>query len=182
MGVGGQRHVLATLPPGKTQYPSCRRLDGPQGRCGQVQKILPPLGFYPQTIQPIASHYTSWAIPAHLWLIMLYLIFWCLPLILCKPSDSHSSAAEDSDDTVWVVCSVSKALHTVPVLPAAYQMTEQWHPLFLYCHKNSFPSCLHIHKLQHNIIHKNSNVQHFISLFFIPHVMDLWFRSWRYRN
>jgi len=28
-GVGGQRHVPAALPPGKTQYPLCRRLGGP---------------------------------------------------------------------------------------------------------------------------------------------------------
>jgi hypothetical protein len=29
-------------PSGKTQYPLYRRLGGPQGRSGQVQKILPP--------------------------------------------------------------------------------------------------------------------------------------------
>jgi len=31
-----------SLPPGKTQYPLYRRLGGPQGRSGQVRKILPP--------------------------------------------------------------------------------------------------------------------------------------------
>jgi hypothetical protein len=41
MGVGGQRHTLATLPAGKTWYPLCRRLGGPQGRSGWVQKISP---------------------------------------------------------------------------------------------------------------------------------------------
>jgi hypothetical protein len=35
-----------------------RRLGGPQGQCGQVRKILPPPGFHPQTVQPVASHYT----------------------------------------------------------------------------------------------------------------------------
>jgi hypothetical protein len=30
--------------PGKTRYPFCRRLDGPQGRSGQVWKISPPTG------------------------------------------------------------------------------------------------------------------------------------------
>jgi hypothetical protein len=59
MGVGGQRHTPATLPAGKTQYPLYRRLGGPQGRSGQVRKILPSPGFDPWTIQPIASRYTK---------------------------------------------------------------------------------------------------------------------------
>ena len=36
---------------------------GPQGRSGLVLKILPPLGFDPQTFQPIASRYTNYVIP-----------------------------------------------------------------------------------------------------------------------
>jgi len=44
MGVGGQRHApAAALPPGKIPYPLYRRLSGPQGRSGRVQKISPPL-------------------------------------------------------------------------------------------------------------------------------------------
>jgi hypothetical protein len=31
-------------PPGKTRYPLYRRLDGPQGRSGQVRKMSPPTG------------------------------------------------------------------------------------------------------------------------------------------
>jgi hypothetical protein len=58
MGVGGYRHASAVLTLGKTGYPLSRRLDGPQGRSGRVQKILPPLEFDPQTVQPIASRYT----------------------------------------------------------------------------------------------------------------------------
>jgi hypothetical protein len=46
-------------PPGKSRYPLYRRLGGPQGRSGQVQKILPPLGFNIQTVLPIASCYTD---------------------------------------------------------------------------------------------------------------------------
>jgi hypothetical protein len=42
MGMGGQRHTLAALPPGKAHYPLYRRLGGPQGQSEQVQKILPP--------------------------------------------------------------------------------------------------------------------------------------------
>jgi hypothetical protein len=49
------------LPPGKTRYPLYKRLDGPQGRSGQVRNISPPPGFDPQTVQPVASRYTDWA-------------------------------------------------------------------------------------------------------------------------
>jgi hypothetical protein len=51
MGVGGQRHAPAALPLGKTRYPLCRRLGGPQGRSGRVQKISPLPGFDPRTVQ-----------------------------------------------------------------------------------------------------------------------------------
>jgi hypothetical protein len=53
--VGGQRHAPAALPPGKTQYPLYRRLDGPQGRSGRVRKISPQPEFDPRTFQPVAS-------------------------------------------------------------------------------------------------------------------------------
>ena len=65
MGVGGQRHAAAALPPGKTRYPLYRRLGGPQGRSGRVWKISPPPAFNPRTVQPVASRYTDWAIAAH---------------------------------------------------------------------------------------------------------------------
>jgi hypothetical protein len=65
MGVGGQRHAPAALPPGKTQYPLYKRLGGPQGRSGRVWKFSPPPGFDPRTAQPVASRYTDWNIPAH---------------------------------------------------------------------------------------------------------------------
>ena len=59
MGVGGQRHAPAALPPGKTRYPLYRKLGGPQGWSERVRKISPPLGFDPQTVQPAASRYTD---------------------------------------------------------------------------------------------------------------------------
>ena len=59
MGVGGQHHAPAALPPGKTRYPLYRRLDGPQGRSGRVRKISSTPGFDPR---PVASRYTDWAI------------------------------------------------------------------------------------------------------------------------
>ena len=63
MGVGSQRHAPAALPPRKTRYPLYRRLGGPQGR---MRKILPPPGFDPRTVQPVASRYTDWVVPAAL--------------------------------------------------------------------------------------------------------------------
>jgi len=50
MGVGGQRHALAALSPGKTRYPLYRRLDRPQGRSGRVRKTSHPPGFDPRTV------------------------------------------------------------------------------------------------------------------------------------
>ena len=41
-------------------------LDGPQGWSRQVRKISPPPRFYPRTVQPVASNYTDYAIPANL--------------------------------------------------------------------------------------------------------------------
>ena len=66
MGVGGQHHSPAALPPGKTWYPLYRRLNRPQGQSGQVQKILSSPGFDPWTVQPVASRYTDCTILAHL--------------------------------------------------------------------------------------------------------------------
>jgi hypothetical protein len=59
MGVGDQRHVLTALPSGKTRYPLYRRLGGPKGGTGWMQKTLPPLGLNPWTVQPVVSHYTD---------------------------------------------------------------------------------------------------------------------------
>ena len=58
-GVCGQRHAPAALSPVKTRYPLYWRLGGPQGRSGQVRKILPPPGFDPRTVQPVTSRYTD---------------------------------------------------------------------------------------------------------------------------
>jgi hypothetical protein len=65
MGVGSQCYTLAILPLGKTKYLLYRRLGGPQVHSGWVQKIMPPLGVKPQTVQPVAGYYTNYVIPAH---------------------------------------------------------------------------------------------------------------------
>ena len=73
-GVGGQRHASAALPPRKNRYPLYRRLGGPQDRSGQVRKISPLPGLDPRTVQPVASRYTDWAIPAHV-VLMVHTLF-----------------------------------------------------------------------------------------------------------
>ena len=65
MGVGGQRHATAALPPVKTRYPLYSGVGGPQGQSGRVRKISSPPGFDPRTVHSVASRYTDWAIPAH---------------------------------------------------------------------------------------------------------------------
>jgi len=47
--------------PGKDPVPIVQEAGWTQGRSGQVWKILPPPGFDPRTIQPIASRYTDYA-------------------------------------------------------------------------------------------------------------------------
>jgi len=60
LGVGGQRHAPAVLPPGKNWYVLYKKLGGPQGQSGRVRKISLPLlpGFNTRTFQPLASRYT----------------------------------------------------------------------------------------------------------------------------
>jgi len=78
MGVGGQRHAPAALPQAKTRYPFYRRLGGPQGRSGRVRKIWPPPPpeFDLRAVQPVASRYTDYAIPAR-WILGFWQI--CVP-------------------------------------------------------------------------------------------------------
>ena len=59
-----------TLPPGKTQYPLYRSLGGPHSRSGWVENLA-PLGFDPQTVQPVVNRYTDWATrPTYITLIL----------------------------------------------------------------------------------------------------------------
>jgi len=61
MGVGGQRHAPATLPPGNTRYPLNRRLSGLQGRSGRVRKISPTPAFDPRSVQSLTNRYSDYA-------------------------------------------------------------------------------------------------------------------------
>jgi hypothetical protein len=55
----------------ESRYLLYRKLDGGGGgsnAClGRCEKSSPPPGFDPQTVQPVASRYTDYAIPPHLW-------------------------------------------------------------------------------------------------------------------
>jgi len=51
----------------ETLYSLYRKLGGPHSYSGQVWKLTPPMGFNPQTVQPVASLYTDFANPAHKW-------------------------------------------------------------------------------------------------------------------
>ena len=64
MGVGGHRHALVALPPGK-------RLGGPQGQSGQARKISTAPGFDPRTVQSAVSRYTNCAILAQIYIYIL---------------------------------------------------------------------------------------------------------------
>jgi hypothetical protein len=64
MGVGSQRHARAALPLEITRFPLYRRLGGPQDLSGKVRELSPQPGFDPRIVQPVASHYTDYAIPA----------------------------------------------------------------------------------------------------------------------
>ena len=62
--MGGKRLAPPGLPPGRTRYPSYRRLGGPQSRSGRVQETSPATAFEPRTLTLVASRYTDRAIPA----------------------------------------------------------------------------------------------------------------------
>ena len=46
------------------ERPGTHCMGGWVGRFGQVRKISPPPRFDPRTVQPVASRYIDWAIPA----------------------------------------------------------------------------------------------------------------------
>ena len=60
MGMGGQRHAPAALPPGKRPGTHCiGGWVGPRAGLDGCGKSRPPPGFDPRTVQPVASRYTD---------------------------------------------------------------------------------------------------------------------------
>jgi hypothetical protein len=62
MRMDGQSQAPAALPQGKTRH----SFGETQSQSGRVQKISPSPEFGHRTVQPVASRYAHWAIPAHL--------------------------------------------------------------------------------------------------------------------
>ena len=61
MGVGGQLHAPAALPPVKRPGNHCiGGWVGPRAGLDGCGKSRPPPGFDPRTVQPVASRYTDW--------------------------------------------------------------------------------------------------------------------------
>jgi hypothetical protein len=88
--VSGQIHAPAALPWGKSpRYPLDRGLPSQSGWCGENFWPCPDSNSDPSVVQPVVSHYTNCAIPAHCTryyivtqprspiLIHLFLIFCC---------------------------------------------------------------------------------------------------------
>lgn len=67
MGVGGQCHAMAALPPGKSPgiYGTGGLVDLMAGlnRYEEGKFSCPPVAFEPQIVQTIASHYTNMLSP-----------------------------------------------------------------------------------------------------------------------
>jgi hypothetical protein len=85
------------LPP----YPLDRRLDGPQSRsglCGEEINLI-PAGKLSPVVQPVARHYTDWAIPT------LYQLTYGTSVWIQSPGWSQSKAAFiycDIIDVGWI--------------------------------------------------------------------------------
>ena len=130
------------LPLGKTRCPLYRRLGGAQDRSGQVWKISPPPGFDPQTVQPVAGHYTDWATrPTDIEenvISVVYTNFPCLPeliqtqeklksrstsqLILSLGQTTGGAVSENCVQVYW--CTVIRYWHYYK--PAQYPV-NLWH-------------------------------------------------------
>jgi hypothetical protein len=70
--VGGQRHAQAALPPGKRHGTHCTGdWVGSKAGLGECWKFRPPPEFDRQTVQPVASRYTDYIIPANTLLVVV---------------------------------------------------------------------------------------------------------------
>ena len=66
MGEGSASRPGRSLPPRKTRYPLYRKLDGPQGRSGQVRKISPPTGIRSPDLPDRSQSLYRLSYPAHM--------------------------------------------------------------------------------------------------------------------
>jgi hypothetical protein len=63
--VGGQLHAPAAFTPGKDTVPILQEAGWAPQLVWTDAENLAPTGILPRTAQPVASHYTDYAIPAH---------------------------------------------------------------------------------------------------------------------
>jgi hypothetical protein len=101
MGVGGQRQAPAAVPLEKTRG----RLGGPRPDW-RVRKISPLPEFDPRTVEPVASRYTDWTVPAHLLtLIRKSMFLFCircnLNFLVLSSSADEKGKAELAWQLVW---------------------------------------------------------------------------------
>jgi hypothetical protein len=57
--VGVQHHAPGCFTPGKEPVPNVQEAGRASGLIWMGKEILPPLGFNPETVQPIATYYTD---------------------------------------------------------------------------------------------------------------------------
>jgi hypothetical protein len=118
-GEGSASRPGRSLPPGKTRYPLYRRLGGPQGWSGQVQKISPPPGFDPRTVQLVASRYCDYATWPTLYLgrttnqsipfgYLLHMLVYGHRVLYCLLWTLHIAVEFDAAGDKWSGCNRTK--------------------------------------------------------------------------
>jgi hypothetical protein len=65
--VGGQRHTLADLPSSRNLVPILLKAEWVPGSVWTIACNPPPPGFDRRRIQPVASRYTAYAMPTHIY-------------------------------------------------------------------------------------------------------------------
>jgi hypothetical protein len=94
-GVGSQRHAPAALPPGKEKVAIVEVAGWAPGPVwAGAENLAPPWGFDPWTVQPVASRYTDWAIPAQK--VLLQRECWCNELAV-----KLYTCVSCTDDVQW---------------------------------------------------------------------------------
>jgi len=104
--VGGKRHAPAALCPGKRPGAHC--IGGWVGPTVGLDgcKKSPPPGFDPRTVQPVASRYTDWAIPAHLIYLNNWKFYWSASLYKKETTKCKQTLNRTVRAGVWVWVSV----------------------------------------------------------------------------
>jgi hypothetical protein len=140
MGVGGQHHAPAALPPGKRPGIHCTGGSvGPRAGFGRVRKISPRPGFDPWTFQPVASRYTDYAIPlgwrvnrVNLLISCLQIFFFLISVLGGLGGAAHPSPPLGAPSPMAIMCNQKKwklaiaaVLHSEPSRPYIFQSEKK---------------------------------------------------------